>query len=423
MEKSIIKYEPTHRVLDSCRACGSKDLFLYADFWVTPLSNAYIPTNEKDKEELKFPLQMVCCKNCFLSQLSVVVNPNIMYKNYAYRSSISKTFLEHCDKLAEECVNKYNLTKEDLYVDIASNDGCLLRSFKGHNIKVLGVDPASNLSEIANKKGLTTINRYWNKETANKISQEYGKAFLITALNCFAHVDDINNFVEGVKILLKDEGIFIIEVPHFLDFIKRSEFDTCYHEHLSYYSIKPLIKLFKKHDMKIIDIKKIDIHGGTIRIYISKNINQIEINKESINKIIKLEEENNLYDPETYIHFSSKVHKIKEDLTKTLKKLKEEGKRVAGFGASAKGNMLLNYCNINNEVIDYIIDETPEKQNKLTPGMKIPILAFSHLKENPPDYLLILPWNFAKEIINKTQDFKNTGGKYIIPIPEVKIID
>ncbi len=414
--------ENIYRIISSCRSCKGKNLVPYLDLGITPLANRLIKLENIDQKEPKFPLIVYYCNDCSLSQLNVIVDPKILFTDYLYMSSISNTFRKHCNSFALNLKDSLNLSSDDLVVDIASNDGCLLEEFKKLNIKTLGVEPAVNLSKLANSNGIETLNNFWNKEIATKILNEYGGAKLITAFNVFAHVDDIHEFIENIKIALNDNGIFVIQVPYLIDFLEKHEFDTVYHEHLSYFLLKPLQHILEKHNMKIIAVKKYSIHGGTIEIRAMNNNDFIKDISSNVNDFIDIEKNYGCYNSEYYLNFANEVKNIKKNLTELISELSKQGKKIAGFGASAKGNTLLNYCGIDSNSIQYIIDETPTKQNFLTPGSHIPIVPISYIHTNPPDYLVVFAWNFIDEIMEKTKPFKNTGGKYIIPIPETHII-
>lgn len=409
------------RLTESCRICNNRSLIKYLDLGKTPLANAILKKDDLTKEEKTFPLEVMYCPDCHLSQLSIVVNPEIMFSRYPYRSSISKTFVEHCKKLRDICYSSFKIKETDLIVDIASNDGCLLQEFRERGCKILGIDPATNLARIANNRGIPTINAFWETDIAEKILEEKGPARIITAMNVFAHVDDLNEFMRGIKKLLEHDGIFIIEAPHALHMIKNTEFDTIYHEHLSYLLLKPLETLFDRHSMKIFRVDETAIHGGSIRVFACHKEAQYT-KEDSVNKIIEKERNANLYNLEGYRNFSKKAEKIKDDLRAFLEKSKNEKKTVAAYGASAKGNTLLNYCKIKDDSIKYIADDTPEKQDHFAPGSHIPIVKSDQIMLQRPDYLLLLAWNFAEELIKKTDEYKKNGGKYIIPIPEVKVI-
>lgn len=410
------------RKVGSCRICGNKSLIRYLDLGRTPLANAIIKKEDADKDEKTYPLEVMFCPGCFLSQLSIVVNPTILFSQYPYRSSISMTFVEHCREIAVVCRESFGLKESDLIVDIASNDGCLLHQFSKEGFhNVLGVDPAENLANIANKAGVETINAFWTTDIAERIVKEKGHSKIITAMNVFAHVDDLNEFVAGIKRLLAKDGIFIIEAPHALHLIKNTEFDTVYHEHLSYLLARPLEKLFAAHDMKIFRIDETKIHGGSIRVFAS-HVDSKHTTDKSVAEIAAKEKECGLYDIEGYRAFSKNVENIKHNLVSLLKKIKREGKTVAAYGASAKGNTLLNYCGIRSDTVQFIADDTPEKQGSLAPGSRIPIVESRNILARQPDYLLLLAWNFARELARKTESYEKKGGRYIIPIPEVKVV-
>ena len=410
-----------YEVIHECRICGSKELAKYLNFGLMPLANAYIDPKIK-QQEYGFPLEVLFCKNCALSQLSIVVAPKIMFSNYAYHSSISRTFREHCSRMADT-VKKMLKTESPFVVDIASNDGCLIREFKKKNFRVVGVEPAGNLAAIANKEGLKTIVEFWNREVAERIKQEMGGADAITATNVFAHVHDVKSFIKDANYLLKDDGVLIIEVPYGLNLIKRNEFDTIYHEHLSYFLVKPLQVLFSNEGMELRDVQEVPIHGGTIRVFATKKENKlIPKNAANVDELLGREKEEGLYSVDAYNEFVKNLLDIKIELLKLLAKLKREKKRIAAYGASAKGNTLLNYCGINSNLVDFIVDDTPEKQDKLYAGNHIPIFGREELERQKPDYLIILAWNFSGEIMEKTKKFSEHGGKYIIPIPEVRVV-
>jgi SAM-dependent methyltransferase len=388
-----------------------------------PLANSYVSTVDAAKECARYPLVINYCKNCSMSQLSLVVDPSIMFKKYFYRSSISRTFIKHCAELARESSQRFGFSAGDLVVDIASNDGACLREFKKTGTKVLGIDPAENLAKIAIESGVHTIARFWNEETAKEARNDHGSARMITAMNVFAHVDDLGSFLKGVNILLQDNGIFLIECPYMANFIKNTEFDTTYHEHLSYFPLKPIMVLMSKYELEVFDAKLLNIHGGTIRIYVQKRgRGSSRVRHDVIESLLNVEKHMGLYDVNTYLKFSDKVRRIRTTLISTIQELKSKKKKIAAYGASAKGNILSNYCGFGKNDIEYIIDDTPEKQGLLAPGHHIPIVSARMLEEYPPDYLILLAWNFSKELMEKTAIFRSNGGKYIIPIPEVKII-
>lgn len=320
-------------------------------------------------------------------------------------------------------VERLKLNPNSLVVDIASNDGAALSTYQSLGIKVQGVDPAINLADIANAKGIPTRPDFWSARIAREIRSEVGEADVITASNVFAHVDDLYEFMEGVANLLKEDGLFVVEVPYAVPFITKNEFDTTYHEHLSYFLLKPLMHLFGRSGFKVVDVEFYEIHGGTIRVYVAhERSNKIEVSSDTVYHFLNKESELGLHSLEAYNNFRHQAEKVKLDLMTLVEKLNTEGKTVVAYGASAKGNILTNYCKFDVSDILAILDDTPEKQGCFSPGHKIPILSPAELPNLKPDYLLLLAWNFAEELVKKTSDFKQNGGKYILPIPEVTIL-
>jgi len=327
---------------------------------------------------------------------------------------------DHFASLAKDVFRRCQLRERDLVVDIGSNDGSLLSYFKGYGIKTLGIDPAVNLAKIAELKGITTINNYITPVLAKKIYKKYGQANVITATNVVAHIDNLYDLFKSVEILLGVNGVFICEFPYLLDLIKNNQFDTIYHEHLSYFSIKPLIKLTSRVNLELFDVFRSNIDGGSLRVVFKKKNIKLEINAK-IKKLLDNENNYGLYNFSTYQKFAKRVKHVSDNLQKTLKKIKKQGKTIAGYGAAAKGNILLNYCHINDKLIDYIVDSTPYKQGLFTPGTHIPIFPEAEIMKTKPDYILILAWNFAFEIMDKEKKYKVQGGKFIIPVPKVTI--
>lgn len=386
-----------------------------------PLANAYVDPASKENE-FGYPLEVLFCEDCALSQLSIVVDPILMFSNYAYHSSISKTFQKHCADMAGQ-IKGYLEKPEPFIVDIASNDGCLLREFKKKGFRILGVEPAKNLAAMANAEGIETLPYFWDEVIAKKILRKFGSPDAIIATNVFAHVHDVKSFVQNAKLILDDEGLLVIEVPYALNLIKKNEFDTIYHEHLSYFLVKPLKRLFEKEGMELRDVQEMLIHGGTIRVFVTKQENKGFARQNSrIQEFLKREQNEGLHSVKSYFDFVNQLLDLKISLLQLLSAIKKEGKTIAAYAASAKGNTLLNYCGVSSDFVDFIIDETPEKQNKLYAGNHIPIFGYAELEKRKPDYLMILAWNFAKEIMEKTKDHEKRGGKYIIPIPHVRVI-
>ena len=407
--------------LRRCRICKNKKLEKIFDLGEMPLANAFLDKNQIGQKEVSYPLRVVWCESCGLLQIDEIVPSEILFKNYIYVSGTSETLRKHFKGLATEVKINFKLSNESLTVDIGSNDGTLLKEFKKVDSKVIGVEPAINIAKIAEENSVKTINDFFSEDVAKKIVRENGKVEAITATNVVAHTNDLDDLLKGVSYLLKDDRVFVIEVPYLVDLLENVEFDTIYHEHLSYFDVRPLKKFFEEHDFKIVNIKRVMIHGGTIRIFVSKKKSRYNIN-ENVNQLISLEIKKGLNEVTVYRKFTERVEKLKEDLVSLLQKLKSENKKVIGYGAAAKGNTLLNYYHIGPELIEFIADLNPMKQNKFTPGTNIPVYSPEQIFEAKPDYMLILAWNFADEIMKQQSKFKEMGGKFIIPVPEVKIV-
>jgi cyclopropane fatty-acyl-phospholipid synthase-like methyltransferase len=409
------------REVTCCRICGSADLLGYLDLGLLPLANNLASSARDAKEMRRYPMQVQYCRDCSLSQLTVVIDPREMFSNYAYRSSISKTYVEHCRAMARSLRDSLGLEQGDLVVDIAGNDGALLAVFKDElGVRVVNVDPAGNLAAIAEAQGVPTITSFWGAEAADQVIAEHGRPDLITATNVFAHVDDVRGFVLAAKNCLAENGTLMLEFPYAVDFIEHREFDTIYFEHLSYVLLEPVRRLAESLGMVVFDVQKQDIHGGTIRVFIgNKGRHAIQ---PSVAEFIAKEEDEGYHATAVYEAWNTEIDELIADLVQQITALKKSGATVAAFAASAKGNTLLNACGFDSDTVDYIVDDTPEKIGRYSPGTGIPIVSRQVLAESPPDYLLILAWNFAKDIITSTGDFSAAGGKYILPIPGFRIV-
>ncbi len=407
--------------VEVCRFCQSKNLRPFLDLGNQPPSDAFLKKEELNKEELRFPLDVFLCVDCGQAQLGSVVPSDYLYcKNYPYESSTTKTGREHFYGMAKDICERFSLSKNDLVIDMGSNVGILLGGFKTQGVRVLGVDPARIMAEIANTSGIETIVDTFSASLARIILKKYGKASAITGTNVFAHIRNVDDTVEGVKNLLTDKGILVIEAPHFLELVKRVEYDTVYHEHLSYLSIKPLVRFFRKHGMELFDVEKIKIHGGSIRFYVSR-AGAYPI-APRVPAIVKEEEAEGIYSLGRLHRFRTAVEEQKRLLIEMLRGIKSQGKRIVGVSAPAKGNTLLNYCGITTEYLDYITEKAQMKVGLFTPGTHIPVYGDDKLLQDQPDYALILAWNFADEIMSNLSEFKKRGGKFIIPIPKPKIV-
>lgn len=410
------------RLVKNCRICRSVKLYKFLDLGSMPIPNGFRKKEDLKRKEPKYELACYFCEDCGLVQLTIVVNPKIMFDNYVYISATSKVRMNNFSSLAYQAYIGQNLNSASAVMDIGSNDGSLLSFFKTYDCKVVGIDPAKNLAKIAALNGIPTEAEYFNSSSARRIKEKYGSADVIAATNVMAHMDDLDEVFKGVDILLKKGGIFITEFPYLVDLIEKLEFDTIYHEHLSYFSLRTWKFLVEKFGFEICDLQRIQIDGGAIRLTHRRKTPGRNLANKVVNYFLSLEQKKKLDEKETYDLFSQKVHKLKMELTGLIDRLIKEGSRVVGYGAPAKGNILTNFFNIGKDKLDYIVDSTPYKQGLYTPGMNIPVYPENRLLKDMPDYALILAWNFANEIVKKQEIYKKRGGQFIIPLPEVKII-
>ncbi|MFC1951003.1 class I SAM-dependent methyltransferase [Chloroflexota bacterium] len=402
-----------------CHICRSDDLRTFLSLGPTPLANSYLEKDQLNETEPYYPLDVCFCKHCGLVQLVDVIPAEILFKKYAYMTGMSETMKEHFPLMAEQVMANFKPPPGSLIVDIGSNDGTLLRGFDKYNVNTLGIEPASNIAALSNAQGIETINDFFDEKLAQKVCEQRNKASVILSTNVFAHVNDLEDFLRGVSYLLAQDGVFIIEVPYLVDMLEKLEFDTIYHEHIRYYAVRPLVTLFSRFGMEIVHIERVSVHGGSIRVYVQKSG---IVPSPSVKQLLELEESKKLGSFQTYQKFALAVSSVKEKLLSLLGYLKEKGSRIIGYGAPAKGSTLLNYCKIGNETLDYIIDVTPFKQNRYTPGMHIPIFSESNFHATPPDYALLLAWNYAEEILRKEDLFRKAGGKFILPIPDPRVV-
>ena len=406
----------------NCRFCNQLLTNIFVDLGTSPLSNAFLKKEMLDNVEKKFPLCAYVCDNCFLVQLPEFEKPENIFEDYAYFSSYSSTWLEHAKNYVSMMIKKFGFNEKSLVLEIASNDGYLLQFFKEKNVPILGIEPALNVAKVAKEKGIPTLTKFFSVDTANELRKEGKLADLIVGNNVLAHVPNLNEFVKGLKILLKSTGVITLEFPHILQLIQKNQFDTIYHEHFSYFSLLTLRKIFSFHGLIIFDVDEIPTHGGSLRIYVRHTENDdIPIN-ERINNLLEKEKQYELENISTYINFIKNVEKAKTKLQKFINCARESGKKIVCYGAAAKGNTLLNYCKIENNFIDYVVDQNPYKQGLFLPGTHIPIKSPDEIQKTKPDYILILPWNLKDEIMEQMKEVKDWGGKFVIPIPEVHIV-
>ena len=404
----------------SCRVCLGNNLTKVISLGSTPLANAFLDDKQVEADEKYYPLEVYFCNSCAFIQLGHVVSPELLFSDYVYVSSTSKVFVDHFVRFAEKNAKQFNLNSESLVIDIGSNDGILLKPFKAKGIRVLGVEPAKKIAAYANNEGIDTLPFFMNTKVAKDINKKYGKADIVTATNVFAHVDDLDELTQSIKAVLKNEGVFIIEAPYLIDFVKKRYFDLIYHEHLSYWRVGTLKHFFERFDMKVINVEKVPVHGGSIRVYVAKNESTHVVQK-AVQEFIAKEKEVKLDKVGTYTNYAKAIEENKIKLLNLLYKLKKKGKSIVGYGAPAKGNTLLNYFNIGSETLEYIVDDSSWKQGLYSPGKRLPIKDFSSLNKDKFDYMLILAWNFAESIIAKNKNFSEKGGKFIIPVPRPTI--
>jgi hypothetical protein len=402
-----------------CYICKKNDLTEILDLGNHPPPLILLSENElKTKSEPLFPLKLFLCEVCGLVQLDDAVDPELLFRDYSYTSSASVSFKNHLHSFAKKIVEKYRLTKDDLVIDIASNDGTLLQGFLSHDVKVLGIEP-SNVAKLAEEKGVTTVNDFFDEKIANEILQKYGKAKIITATNVFAHIHKLDSLMNGIKVLLDDNGSFISENHYLKDLIEKLEYDTIYHEHLRYYGLSQLVTLFEKYDMEVYHVERIPTHGGSIRVFAcQKNTHEIT---SSVVSLLMEEKEMKLTSKQTLLDFAEKVHENKSELLYILKKLQSEGKKVVGISAPARSCTVLNFCNIDSSLLNCITESSPLKIGKFTPGTHIPIKSDSFLNDEQPDYALLLSWHLKDSIVPKLRQ-NGFKGKFIIPLPSPKII-
>lgn len=404
-----------------CVFCNSLELEKYLDLGHIPLVDKFLSSDELNQPEIFYPLNVCLCKNCGLSQLGYKIPPEKLFnKEYAYESSTTKTRRESYTELAEFTCKIAEIKQDQVVVDIGSNVGVLLNAFKNLGMKTIGIDASENIVKKANSIGITTLLGFFDNNIAEKVLSDVGKAKIVTATNVFAHIQDYDSFMTALKKILDEDGIFMFHVPYFLHLIKNLEYDTIYHEHVCYFGLKPLITFFKRYDMEIFEVIESDLDGGSIRCFVCHK-NKRAVSK-NIKQMLEKENEEDIYSLDRLQDFSKQVLKQKNDLLKLLIDLKNNGNHIVGLSAPAKGITLLNYCKIDSYFLDYITEKAPLKIDKYTPGMHHHIRSDEHLIKDMPDYALILAWNFANEIMDNLREFRDAGGKFIIPVPSPKIV-
>jgi SAM-dependent methyltransferase len=401
----------------TCRACG-RDTEPFLSFGELPLANALVPIGTKD--ESRFPLMMTFCSNCGLVQLAESVDPDSLFRHYVYLSSNSPAFLEHVRILTERLIKERALDAGSLVIEIASNDGYLLRNYRKAGIPVLGVEPARNIAQVARKDGIDTISEFFSIDLAATLRSDGKLADVIHANNVLAHVPDLRGFVAGLASVLKPAGMVVIEVPYVRDMIEKLEFDTAYHEHLCYFSLTPLVALFAKSGLDIFRVERIPVHGGSLRIFARHAGGGAS--EFSVTQMLSDERQWRVRDPALYRRFADAVEKFRPTLRECLAALRADGKSIAAYGASAKGATLLNYCGVDHTMLDFVVDRSATKQGFAMPGVGLPIFTPDELLRRQPDYVLLLAWNFLDEILEQQAEYRRRGGQFIVPVPEPRII-
>lgn len=404
-----------------CRFCNSELKDTFVDLGMSPLSNSYVKSKDLKKKENFYPLHAYVCSECFLVQLEEFETPEEIFNDYAYFSSYSDSWLMHAKEYTEMAIERFSLNENSKVIEIASNDGYLLQYFKEKNIPVLGIEPAKNVAKEAEEKGIKTIKEFFGTTLTEELLTNNTKADLLLGNNVLAHVPDINDFVEGMKRILKPNGVITMEFPHLLKLMNENQFDTIYHEHFSYLSFITVKQIFESHGLQIFDVQELPTHGGSLRIFakhIKDNSKEININVENL---IEKETKAGLAAIKTYKTFSDNVKKTKRNILKVLIGLKDKGKNIVGYGAPAKGNTLLNYCGIGIDFLDYTVDRSSYKQGTYLPGTRIPVYSSEKIKETKPDYVIILPWNIKAEIMEQMKFIKEWDGKFVTLIPKVEV--
>ncbi|WP_339862943.1 class I SAM-dependent methyltransferase [Thalassospira alkalitolerans] len=404
-----------------CRACGAELNHTLVDLGDSPLANSYVTLDRKDTVDNRYPLHARVCGDCFLVQVDDVVPPSDIFSDYAYFSSYSTSWVEHARKYCEQAKDRLSLDAQSLVVEVASNDGYLLQHFVTANVPVLGVEPAANVAIEAEKKGVRSLVAFFGKDTAEKIVAQYGRADLTAANNVLAHVPDINDFVSGFATVLKDDGVSTFEFPHLLNLLEKTQFDTIYHEHFSYLSLYAVERCFEQNGLKVFDVEELPTHGGSLRVWAQKT-SGTRAETADLHAIRAKENAAGIATLACYDGFEKKVLKIRDDLIAFVNQAHADGKKVAAYGAAAKGNTLLNYCGITSDQIAFVVDANPHKQNTLLPGSHIPVKSPDALQTEKPDYVIILPWNLKDEIMAAVSHVRDWGGQFVVAVPKVQIL-
>jgi len=406
----------------SCRHCAAPLSRSFCDLGLSPLANNYLTREQLARGEMFFPLHAFVCEKCLLVQLLEFETPANIFGDYAYFSSYSTSWLEHARLYTEEMISRFKLDSSSSVIELASNDGYLLQYFAKKGIPVLGIEPAANVAKVAVEKGIPSLVRFFGTETAAALVKEGRRPDLLLGNNVLAHVPDLNDFVKGMKMVLAPNGLITMEFPHLLRLMADNQFDTIYHEHFSYFSFLTVVRVFGAHGLRLFDVQQLPTHGGSLRIFATHAENQTHQVTPAVAALLETERAAGLESMSTYADFSERVRKTKRGLLKFLIEAKEQGKKIVGYGAPAKGNTLLNFCGVGPDIIEYTVDRSPHKQDHFLPGSRLPIFHPDKVRETKPDYLFILPWNLEAEIKQQMAHIREWGGRFVVPIPEVKIV-
>ncbi len=401
-----------------CRSCGQDGLVDILSLGHTPLANALLTAEQTERPQPIYPLDLVFCPSCTLVQITETVPPELLFREYLYFSSFADTVLQNAKQIVERLIESRHLGGDSLAMEIASNDGYLLQFYHQHGIPVLGIEPATNIARVAQDRGIRSLCEFFGEALARQLRERGERADVLHANNVLAHVADLNGVVAGIDLVLKDGGVAVIEAPYVKDLIDHVEFDTIYHEHLCYFSLTALDALFRRHQLLITDVERIPIHGGSLRVFVAKGGEQ----SPQVARLLREEAAWGVGHAVFYQNFGAHVERLRADLLALLNRLKAQGRRIAVYGASAKGSTLLNYFGIGQELLDYVVDRSTVKQGLYTPGTHLPIYAPERLLEDMPDYVLLLSWNFADEILDQQAEYMRRGGHFIIPIPELRVV-
>ncbi len=404
-----------------CRLCGSRDLQEVLSLTPTPLANAFVAAPRAGVPDPVYPLDLAMCAACKHVQLRDVVDPQVLFRDYVYVSGTSPSFVRHFEDYARGIVERYAIRRRGRVVDVGSNDGTLLRHFRRLGFDVLGIDPAIGIAKAATETGIETLPEFLSADLAARIARERGPCILVTANNVFAHVDDLSGFLRAVRALLTQDGLFAFEVSYLADVVEKNLFDTIYHEHLDYHTVAPLEGFFAGHGMQLIGVERVSTHGGSIR-GVAQLAGAGRTPDDSIPRLIAIERQLGLDGPAAFARLAGKIEQVKTELRSTLARLKGGGASIAGFGAPAKATTLMYHLGIGPETVEFIVDDSPLKQGLYTPGMHIPVLPASAIEARKPDVLVVLAWNFADAIVAKNGDFLRRGGRFVVPLPEVRVV-